>query len=53
MAFTSPRFPVWLASAVLVSALTVAAAARSPQAAPGPFDLIVAGGRIVDGTGAA
>jgi dihydroorotase/N-acyl-D-amino-acid deacylase len=53
MAFTSSRFPVWLASAVLVSALTVAAAARSPQAAPGPFDLIVSGGRIVDGTGAA
>ncbi len=53
MVRTSSRPSVWLTLAALVSALTVAAAARSPQVAAGSFDLIVAGGRIVDGTGAA
>ncbi len=53
MAFTSPRISAWLAFAALASALAAVAAARPPQAAPGPLDLIVAGGRIVDGTGAA
>jgi dihydroorotase/N-acyl-D-amino-acid deacylase len=52
MVFEPSRFPRWLASAALVLALTVAAAARMPVAAPEPFDVVIAGGRIVDGTGA-
>ena len=52
MVFTRARLPVWLGCAGLIAALSVAAAARSPQASAGPFDLIIVGGRIVDGTGA-
>jgi N-acyl-D-amino-acid deacylase len=52
MISTHHRLPVWLACAGLVAALSVVAAARSPQSSPGPFDLIIASGRVVDGTGA-
>jgi N-acyl-D-amino-acid deacylase len=52
MVSTRARLRVWIGCAGLVAALSVVAAARSPQSSPGPFDLIIAGGRVVDGTGA-
>jgi N-acyl-D-amino-acid deacylase len=52
MAFAPSRRRVRIASAGLFLALTAAAWARAPVAAPEPFDVLIAGGRIVDGTGA-
>ncbi len=52
MSYPRVRLPVWLVCAGAVAALSVAGAARSPQSSPGEFDLIIAGGRVVDGTGA-
>ncbi|HEX7486760.1 MAG TPA: D-aminoacylase [Vicinamibacterales bacterium] len=42
----------WLTVVAVVLALLVVAAARAPVAAPEPLDVVIAGGRIVDGTGA-
>jgi dihydroorotase/N-acyl-D-amino-acid deacylase len=42
----------WFALTLIVAALSIAAAARARQARPDPFDVVIAGGRIVDGTGA-
>jgi dihydroorotase/N-acyl-D-amino-acid deacylase len=42
----------WLALVVLVAALGLAGSAAPPAAPPDTYDIVIAGGRIVDGTGA-
>jgi N-acyl-D-aspartate/D-glutamate deacylase len=41
----------WLVLAVLLSGLTPATATRAAEPAPEPYDLVIRGGQIVDGTG--
>ncbi len=44
--------PAWLTSLVLAAALGLTASATAPVAEPGALDVVISGGRIVDGTGA-
>jgi N-acyl-D-aspartate/D-glutamate deacylase len=46
------RPSVWLTSLVFVVALGLAGAATAPVAPSSSFDVVIAGGRVVDGTGA-